>query len=102
MVWLDVAYSLIVDLLPHSADRHAAMAKIDEALAVPPWPDREYFGRGTAAQQGQSAMMAAVPGPAPMRDPNAVRPRDARAAAAEARRRARAGAEAHRPQEPVQ
>lgn len=62
---LNLAYATLVDMLtPSTGNGVAAMQKVDEILAKPPWPTEDEWLDSSDADEGQQAMMEMF-GPAP-------------------------------------
>jgi hypothetical protein len=75
--WLDVAYSLQIDMPDGLVNRYEVIAEVNRRLARSLFellveagaikPDRSVWGRTPTAVAGQRAMMRQAGGPAPMR-----------------------------------
>jgi len=66
---VDWAYGVALDTARHPNEAlWRTVTRVEEALAQPPWPDREFWGSTPEAQRAQRAMADLAGGPAPMRE----------------------------------
>lgn len=73
--WMDVTFTMLVDMPDGMVDRFELMDVLDARLRVP--LGREGHGYGPEAEAGARAMEELAGGPAPLRPPGAKRPEPA-------------------------